>query len=153
MRGILVRHKETAEGDHRLYTGKHLDCQITSLHANIISYNLSLKPLFEEITNFLWRRWFEDVLSSHRWALRRSVPSSSPERQLQRHKCRSCSTTLTITWEGQGVTRCVSCIMFTGPLLISFTTTCRYKEEISRLCRQQGTQEPGRSQSAYSSLH
>lgn len=96
----------------------------------------------------------EDFLSSHRWALRRSGPCSSPGQPSPRHRCQSCRITLTTTWLGQEVTWCVSHIMFIlqNSVILSYTTNCRYKEEISRLCRLHGIQEAGRSQSANSSL-
>ncbi|XP_070783806.1 LOW QUALITY PROTEIN: coiled-coil domain-containing protein 78 [Enoplosus armatus] len=49
---------------------------------------------------------------------------------------------------------CKSChVHFQRSVVLSFTTTCRYKEEISHLCRLHGIQEAVRSQSANSSLH
>lgn len=71
MRGILDGHKETAEGDHRLYTGKQnyltpysLDCQISFSHTKKLTVlQHYLKPLvwrnklFSEM-KVIWRLSF-----------------------------------------------------------------------------------------------
>lgn len=143
MGGTLVGRKETAEGDHGLGDGKHVDRRL-----------FILTPPRCFTTAVRSRCLMEYLSSSHRWAMRRSVSSSSPEQQLQRRRSQSCSTTLTITWAGQQVTRCS--VTSTPPrcsVELSFATTCRYKEEISHLCKEHGTQEAGRSQRANSALH
>lgn len=53
------------------------------------------------------KRLFEDFIPSNRCPLRRSVPFSWPEWQLQRLRCWSCRTILKSTWAGQEVAWCV----------------------------------------------
>lgn len=117
-RGILAGHTETAEGDHRLYTGK----QKPSHPLKSSNFTTSLLKAFA-----WWNRQFPIIkisFVSNRGALRKSALSSSPEPQLQRRRCRSCRNILTSTWAGQEVAWCVS-HMFTirGVVMSSFTFT------------------------------
>lgn len=144
VQAALVGHEETA-----VYYQYAFGLVSYISHKLKKNNKLSWNHKFEEINTFLFWKWFSvfflQVGSETERALliTRATVAEAQVSELQHYVDNHLGRS--------GIPLMCSCIMLSWHLSFIFTTTCRRKEEISRLCRLVGKQEAGRSQSANSS--